>query len=201
MLAGYCGIIATMWPIQDEDAPVIVDQVYSDLFNNLKPDSTKAALTLHHAVLCLHQQQGDMAFLSWMPFVHMGVWGLIQAVINMLHNLASTIQSCQYILAWNLPCRFSGIWHRIVSLFHMKMKDISGGKQIWTHTYGWYGVEQARGIENTAHSDFYLHSVHNIIVNNVLHGVNFSRTICCYFNSQCIIIWHGLFEDFATGSR
>jgi CHAT domain-containing protein len=73
MLAGYGGIIATMWPIHDEDAPVIVDQVYSDLFNNPKPDSTKAALTLHHAVLCLRQQQGDMVFLSWMPFVHMGV--------------------------------------------------------------------------------------------------------------------------------
>jgi|SRR5882762_2215925 len=73
MLAGYGGIIATMWPIQDKDAPVIMDQVYSDLFNNPKPDSTKATLTLHHAVLCLRQQQGDMAFLSWMPFVHMGV--------------------------------------------------------------------------------------------------------------------------------
>jgi CHAT domain-containing protein len=73
MLAGYCGVIATMWSIKDKDAPVIADHVYSDLFNDTEPDSTKAALALHHAVKSLRQQEGDSAFLSWVPFIHVGI--------------------------------------------------------------------------------------------------------------------------------
>jgi CHAT domain-containing protein len=73
MLAGYRAVIATMWSIQDEDAPVIADHVYSELFNDTEPDSTKAALALHRAIKCLRQQVGDLAFLSWVPFIHIGI--------------------------------------------------------------------------------------------------------------------------------
>jgi CHAT domain-containing protein len=73
MLAGYQGVIATMWSIRDQDAPVIADRVYSNLFGDTVPDSTKAALALHHAVKVLRQQVGDSAFLSWVPFIHIGV--------------------------------------------------------------------------------------------------------------------------------
>ncbi|KIM88292.1 hypothetical protein PILCRDRAFT_771082 [Piloderma croceum F 1598] len=76
LLAGYRGVIATMWSIKDEDAPVIADHVYSELFSDAEPDSTKAALALHHAVKRLHEMKGDkgdLAFLSWVPFIHVGV--------------------------------------------------------------------------------------------------------------------------------
>jgi CHAT domain-containing protein len=73
MLAGYSSTIATMWSIMDKDAPVITDYVYSELFSGTKPDSTKAALALHHAVKILRQKVGDSAFLSWVPFIHVGV--------------------------------------------------------------------------------------------------------------------------------
>ncbi|KIM85774.1 hypothetical protein PILCRDRAFT_776987 [Piloderma croceum F 1598] len=76
LLAGYRGVIATMWSINDEDAPVIMDCVYSELFSDAEPDSTKAALALHHAVKHLHEMKGDkgdLAFLSWVPFIHVGV--------------------------------------------------------------------------------------------------------------------------------
>jgi CHAT domain-containing protein len=73
MLAGYHSVIATMWSIRDKDAPIITDHVYSDLFNNTEPDSTKAAMALHHAVKYLRQKEGDSAFLSWVPFIHVGV--------------------------------------------------------------------------------------------------------------------------------
>ncbi|KIM74180.1 hypothetical protein PILCRDRAFT_80299 [Piloderma croceum F 1598] len=75
LLAGYCGVIATMWSIKDEDAPVIADCVYSELFSDAEPDSTKAALALHHAVKRLREMKGDkgdLAFLSWVPFIHVG---------------------------------------------------------------------------------------------------------------------------------
>ena len=76
LLAGYRSIIATMWSIKDEDAPVIADRVYSELFSDTEPDSTKAALALHHAVKRLREvkgDKGDLAFLSWVPFIHVGV--------------------------------------------------------------------------------------------------------------------------------
>lgn len=73
MLAGYHGVIATMWSIKDKDAPVIADHVYSDLFSDTKPDSTKAAIALHHAVRSLRKQVGDRDFVSWVPFIHVGV--------------------------------------------------------------------------------------------------------------------------------
>jgi CHAT domain len=72
MLAGYRGVIATIWSIKDEDAPVIADQVYSDLFSK-EPDSTRAALALHRAVKHFRQQVGDSMFLSWVPFIHVGM--------------------------------------------------------------------------------------------------------------------------------
>jgi CHAT domain-containing protein len=73
MLAGYRSVIATMWSIKDKDAPVIADHVYSELFSEAEPDSTKAAIALHRAVKYLRQQEGDLAFLSWVPFIHVGV--------------------------------------------------------------------------------------------------------------------------------
>lgn len=73
MMAGYNGVIATMWSIQDRDAPVIADHVYSALFSDIEPNSTKAALALHHAVKSLRQQVGHAAFLSWVPFIHVGI--------------------------------------------------------------------------------------------------------------------------------
>jgi CHAT domain-containing protein len=73
MLAGYCGVIATMWSIQDDDAPVVAGHVYDQLFDNTEPDSSKAALALRHAVKSLRQQTGDSAFLSWVPFIHIGI--------------------------------------------------------------------------------------------------------------------------------
>ena len=72
MLAGYRGVIATMWSIQDDDAPVIASHVYDRLFGDTEPDSSKAAFALHHAVKCLREQVGDLAFLSWVPFIHVG---------------------------------------------------------------------------------------------------------------------------------
>jgi CHAT domain-containing protein len=63
MLAGYRGVIATMWSIKDRNAPVIADHVYYDLFRDAEPDRTKAALALHRAVKQLRQRVGDSAFL------------------------------------------------------------------------------------------------------------------------------------------
>ena len=71
--AGYRSVIATMWSIKDEDAPMIASEVYSRLIDGPSPDSSRAAHALHHAVKVLRDQLGEDSFLSWVPFIHVGV--------------------------------------------------------------------------------------------------------------------------------
>jgi CHAT domain-containing protein len=74
LLAGYRGVIATMWSIQDDDGPKVADDVYSHLFRHSQPDATQAAYALHMAVQKLHTElQGTKSFFSWVPFIHIGI--------------------------------------------------------------------------------------------------------------------------------
>jgi CHAT domain-containing protein len=73
MLAGYSSVIVTTWSIMDKDAPVIAGHVYTELFGETVPDSSGSAVALHHAVKLLRKQVGDKEFLSWVPFIHVGV--------------------------------------------------------------------------------------------------------------------------------
>ena len=71
LLAGYKGVIATMWSIQDQDGPTVAQAVYSQLVDGGVPNSMSAAEALHQATLQL-QKQGA-SFERWVPFIHMGV--------------------------------------------------------------------------------------------------------------------------------
>jgi CHAT domain-containing protein len=76
LAAGYRSVIATMWSIMDDDAPLVAAEVYSHLIRDSEPDSTQAAYALHHAVRCLREQleeSGQPSFLSWVPFIHVGM--------------------------------------------------------------------------------------------------------------------------------
>ena len=73
MLAGYGSVIAATWSIKDKDSPVIAGHVYSELFSETVSDSSGSAVALHHAVKLFCQQVGDSEFLSWVPFIHVGV--------------------------------------------------------------------------------------------------------------------------------
>jgi CHAT domain-containing protein len=75
LAAGYRSVIATMWSIRDNDAPLIAGEVYPRLVSGPAPDSTMAAHALHHAVKRLRgelQKTGSPGFLSWVPFIHVG---------------------------------------------------------------------------------------------------------------------------------
>jgi CHAT domain-containing protein len=75
LAAGYRSVIATMWSIRDKDAPLIAGEVYPRLVSGPAPDSTMAAHALHHAVKRLRGELGETgsrAFLSWVPFIHVG---------------------------------------------------------------------------------------------------------------------------------
>jgi CHAT domain-containing protein len=71
LLAGYRSVVATMWSIQDKDAPLVADEVYGCLLAEEQPDYTRAANALHRAVEQLREQ--GKPFASWVPFIHVGV--------------------------------------------------------------------------------------------------------------------------------
>ncbi|VDC06470.1 unnamed protein product [Peniophora sp. CBMAI 1063] len=79
MLAvGYKGVIATMWSIRDNDAPLIVEAYYKRLLDirgagTLGAGETGAAYALHEAAAQLRERVGEREFLRWAPFVHFGI--------------------------------------------------------------------------------------------------------------------------------
>lgn len=79
MLAvGFKGVVATMWSIMDEDAPVVVEAYYKKLIELRNSGAvgrgqTGAAYALHEAVWKLRDQVGEENFGRWAPFVHLGV--------------------------------------------------------------------------------------------------------------------------------
>ncbi|KAJ7121507.1 CHAT domain-containing protein [Mycena epipterygia] len=73
LLAGYRGVIATMWTIGDNDAPQVARDIYEHLFRKSSPDPTQAAEALHLAIQKLCQRSTGKSFFHWVPFIHVGV--------------------------------------------------------------------------------------------------------------------------------
>ncbi|KAJ7851773.1 CHAT domain-containing protein [Mycena leptocephala] len=74
LLAGYRGVIGTMWSIMDNDAPQVAGDVYAHLLEASPPDPTRAAEALHLAIRKFQEQLGGKkSFLRWVPFIHFGV--------------------------------------------------------------------------------------------------------------------------------
>ncbi|KAF8135326.1 CHAT domain-containing protein [Mycena galopus ATCC 62051] len=74
LLAGYRGVIGTMWSIMDNDAPQVASDVYAHLLRASPPDPTRAAEALHLAIQKLREQPREKkSFLHWVPFIHFGV--------------------------------------------------------------------------------------------------------------------------------
>jgi CHAT domain-containing protein len=73
LLAGYRGVVATMWSIQDDLAPKVTDEFYGHIMKEgERPDSRKAAEALHMSVQKLREKEGVM-IADWIPFVHLGI--------------------------------------------------------------------------------------------------------------------------------
>lgn len=73
MVAGYPSVIATMWSIKDNDAPLIADRVYARLLQGGGLATTGGpARALHAAVGALRAKVGEKAFARWLPYIHMG---------------------------------------------------------------------------------------------------------------------------------
>ncbi|QRV93549.1 CHAT domain protein [Ceratobasidium sp. AG-Ba] len=73
LMAGYRRVIATMWSIDDDDAPLVAERFYAFMLDDTKPSEAKAARGLHHAVECLRDTIGIDNFLRWAPYIHIGL--------------------------------------------------------------------------------------------------------------------------------
>jgi CHAT domain-containing protein len=72
LLAGYRGVVATMWSIEDDLAPEVADEFYRPMMEDKgRPDGRKAAEALHYSIQKLRQK--GVPLTSWIPFVHLGV--------------------------------------------------------------------------------------------------------------------------------
>ena len=72
--AGFPSVIATLWTIQDEDAPKVAYETYSYLLRNGIDDYelSDAATALNHAILALREDP-EVTIDRWAPFVHFGI--------------------------------------------------------------------------------------------------------------------------------
>ncbi|KAG8722941.1 hypothetical protein FRC09_005466 [Ceratobasidium sp. 395] len=71
LMSSYRTVIATMWSINDTDAPIVAEKVYSQLLEGGIPDSGKTAKALHEAVGNLRAKVGEKDFSRWVPYIHM----------------------------------------------------------------------------------------------------------------------------------
>ena len=76
MLAAGCkSVIGTMWSINDDDAPVVADEVYRRLKEGFVPGEgrLRTAYALHEAMRVLRERVGEQTFIRWVPYVHFGL--------------------------------------------------------------------------------------------------------------------------------
>ncbi|KAG8742791.1 hypothetical protein FRC10_000901 [Ceratobasidium sp. 414] len=72
IMAGYRRVIATMWSIEDKDAPLVADRFYEYMLDESVPNRNKAAKALHYAVGSLRAEVGVKEFARWAPYIHIG---------------------------------------------------------------------------------------------------------------------------------
>ncbi|KAG8794461.1 hypothetical protein FRC12_024240 [Ceratobasidium sp. 428] len=73
LMSGCPSVIATMWSVRDQDAPVVMERVYARLLEDGKASSVDSARALHAAVAHLRQTIGEDQFAAWVPFIHVGL--------------------------------------------------------------------------------------------------------------------------------
>ncbi|CAE6388547.1 unnamed protein product [Rhizoctonia solani] len=72
LMVGYRSVIATMWSVIDEDAPVVADMVYSRLLKDGNVGRGEAGRALHAAVARLREKVGERNIARWVPYIHIG---------------------------------------------------------------------------------------------------------------------------------
>ncbi|CAE6475154.1 unnamed protein product [Rhizoctonia solani] len=72
LTAGYSSVIATMWSVYDDDAPLVADRVYAQLMKDGGIGNGEAGRALHNAVGELRDKVGEKEYSRWVPYIHIG---------------------------------------------------------------------------------------------------------------------------------
>ncbi|KAF8693995.1 TPR-like protein, partial [Rhizoctonia solani] len=72
LTAGYSSVIATMWSVYDDDAPLVADRVYEQLMKDGRIGNGEAGRALHNAVGELRDKVGEKEYSRWVPYIHIG---------------------------------------------------------------------------------------------------------------------------------
>ncbi|KAF8746342.1 TPR-like protein, partial [Rhizoctonia solani] len=72
LTAGYSSVIATMWSVYDDDAPLVADRVYAQLMKHGRIGNGEAGKALHNALGELRDKVGEKEFSHWVPYIHIG---------------------------------------------------------------------------------------------------------------------------------
>ncbi|QRV91841.1 CHAT domain protein [Ceratobasidium sp. AG-Ba] len=75
MMAGYAHVIATMWSVNDNDAPIVAAKVYECMLQDGVLDHQRTALALHMASVHLRNTIGIENYSRWVPYIHLGTGG------------------------------------------------------------------------------------------------------------------------------
>jgi CHAT domain-containing protein len=83
LAAGYRGVVATMWSIEDQYGPGIAENFYKHLINHGADNkkglegltSDGAAHALHYATQQIRKtlDNSELSLLAWVPYVHFGI--------------------------------------------------------------------------------------------------------------------------------
>ncbi|KAG8707100.1 hypothetical protein FRC08_000689 [Ceratobasidium sp. 394] len=71
MMAGYRTVVATMWSINDNDAPLVAERFYAYMLEG-GTSGKDAAKALHNAIGFLRNKVGVREFARWVPYIHIG---------------------------------------------------------------------------------------------------------------------------------
>lgn len=70
-LAGFTSIVATMWPIRDDDGLSVSREFYAKFLADGEARGDQAARALHAATEKMRKE--GFGYTSWVPFIHIGV--------------------------------------------------------------------------------------------------------------------------------
>lgn len=77
LAAGYRGVVATMWSIQDKHGPEVAEHFYKHLLNHgsTKLSGGGAARALHYAIQEMRKKRddSDRSLLDWVAYIHIGL--------------------------------------------------------------------------------------------------------------------------------
>jgi hypothetical protein len=76
LFVGFRSVVGTIWPIADDDGPLVTEQFYTTMFSTDNSeswyfDSTFAAHAMRTAIRTLRDKKVPLS--RWVPFIHMGI--------------------------------------------------------------------------------------------------------------------------------